>query len=237
MIRNIAFSCAVLACLSGCGAIKRNQLQSEMADIKTKQEAVNTEYRAQLEADKRLDTIRGKVDFIRDGGQVDLAPVVSILTNDTYPTQQDRDAILEWATLRDAYLRKIAAINYVPASANGLQIADFNKVHSMQAEAAVGVSRMIAALSQGLMTYHEFGERRYEVGKQFMDAIRDYQRAAALANAQAQQQAEQEAQQRFQTTLAAWGTYMQAVQARQPQITTTNCTTMGRGVNCTQVSQ
>jgi hypothetical protein len=62
-----------------------------------------------------------------------------------------------------------------------------------------------------------FTQKRYEIGKAASSAQRQYREAKAIEDQQRQLQAQQVANEQFKNNLAAWQTYMQSVNARQPE--------------------
>ncbi len=83
--------------------------------------------------------------------------------------------------------------------------------------ASAKVGDLIVALYQEKLTYGEFARKRYEITRDAADAERQYRQSTQLADQQQRMQAQQLAQQQFANSLAAWSTYMQAANARQPQ--------------------
>lgn len=85
------------------------------------------------------------------------------------------------------------------------------------AEAEAKVSELVVSLYQQKLTYGEFAQRRYTIGKAAVDASRQYREARMLQDQERQLQAQQLASQQFANSMNAWTNYMQAVNARQPQ--------------------
>jgi hypothetical protein len=186
--------------------------------------------RNQCEADyatPELDPIRHKIEFLP---QQDEAPPFEIASLDVFPSATDRPLIAKWATLRDECIKRIHAANIIPPSATPLDITYLQQEQSFANEASGKISELIVALYQQKMTYGEFAQRRYEIGKAAADAQRQYHEARVIQDADRQLQAQQIASQRFANNLNAWATYMQAVNARQPQTVYLN-----RSVHCTSV--
>ncbi len=164
-----------------------------------------------------LDPIRHKVELYR--ANVDAAPPFAIASNESYPTGEERQAIAKWATLRDACIARQRAISRVAAGATPMQATFIEQDAAFGDEITGRVSALIVALYQGKMTYGEFGQRRYEFSRDDAAAEREFRQAALIADQQRSAQAEQLAQQNFQNRLLAWSTYLQTVNARQPQPT------------------
>jgi hypothetical protein len=162
-----------------------------------------------------LDPIRFKVELSRDS--LDSAVPFAIATNDTFPSQEERVAISKWATLREACLaRQNAALSLSP-TATPLQVTQVQQDRSFLQSATAGVGDLIVALYQQKLTYGEFARKRYEITRDAAEAERQYRESRQLGGQQQQIQMQQLAQQQYANRLAAWGTYMQAVNARQPQ--------------------
>jgi hypothetical protein len=69
------------------------------------------------------------------------------------------------------------------------------------------------ALYQQNLTYGEFPKKRYEITRDAAAAERQYRQSTLLADQQKRMHAQQFAQPQFANNLAAWSTYMQAVNA------------------------
>jgi hypothetical protein len=177
-------------------------------------QSINLECKDQLRTSD-LDPIRSKVELYRDSWE-SAVPFV-IATNDTFPSQQERAAIAKWATLREeCTARQIAAFS-MPPSATPLQVTQIQQDRSFGQSASAGVRDLIVALYQEKLTYGEFARKRYEITRDAAEAERQYRESKLLTDQQQQMQLQQLAQQQFANRLAAWTTYMQAVNARQPQ--------------------
>jgi hypothetical protein len=162
-----------------------------------------------------LDPIRHKVELYRAAW--DAPPPFEVASNDSYPTEQERGAIAKWATLRDSCLARQRAVPRVQPSATPLQVAYIQQDAAFGDEVAGRVSALIVALYQGKLKYGEFAEKRYEFSRDGAAAEREFRRATLISDQQRAAQAQQLAQQNFQNRLLAWSTYIQAVNARQPQ--------------------
>ena len=96
------------------------------------------------------------------------------------------------------------------------------------------VNKLIVALYQQKMTYGEFAQRRYEIGREGAKAENDFRRSVLLADREHQEKAQQAAQDQYNAKLAAWSAYNQSVAARQPQtVRLINSPPISSSVNCT----
>lgn len=105
----------------------------------------------------------------------------------------------------------------MPPAATLLQVTEIQQDRSFGQAASAKVGDLIVALYQQKLTYGEFAKERYEITRDAADAERQYRQSMQFADQQQRMQAQQLAQQQFANRLAAWSTYMQAVNARQPQ--------------------
>jgi hypothetical protein len=222
-------------CLVGCAAIRNEQVKTEMADIRANQKAADDQCIADLEADRSLDPIRDKIELRRANAEA--PPPFSLLSNTNYPSAQEREAIVAWERERERCRNSKLAINDIPAHADGFDANFLREMNGLGLKAGGQVDALTVALSQGRMTYGEFAQKRYEVGRDLAEASRQFRQAALEADFQRRQQEGALAVQQFQAVTNAWGTYMQTIQARQPVITTGNCMAMGNTMNCTAISR
>jgi hypothetical protein len=162
-----------------------------------------------------LNPIRGKVEIVRDN--LDAPPPFAMASNEDFPTDVERQAIEKWANLRDACITRQRAARHVSEAATALQATVAERDTAYYDEVTAKVSALIVALYQRKMTYGEFAEKRYEFSRDGAAAEREYRQAMLNADQQLGMQAQQLAQQNFQNKLAVWSTYLQAVNARQPQ--------------------
>jgi hypothetical protein len=169
-------------------------------------------------ATPELDPIRHKVELSRN--MTDGPPPFEIASNDAFPTDSERVVIAKWATMRDACLKRSQALLVTPQSANAAQATFFQQDISFYRDVTAQVGKLIVALYQQKLTYGEFAQKRYEIGTQGTAAELAYRQSAIDRDQQRQMQA----QQQFANSLAAWATYMQAVEARQPQTVNINGT-------------
>jgi hypothetical protein len=177
-------------------------------------QAINSECKDQLRTSE-LDPIRSKVELYRDNyeGAVPFA----IATNDTFPSAEEKVAISKWATLREECEARQNASFSLPLSATSLQVTQIQQDRSFFHSSSAGVGDLMVALYQQKLTYGEFARKRYEITRDAADAERQYRESRQVADQQQQTQIQQLAEQQYTNRLAAWATYMQAVNARRPQ--------------------
>lgn len=162
-----------------------------------------------------LDPIRHKVELYRESPES--APPFEIASNDTFPTESDRPVIAKWATIRDECIKRSEAVSNIQPSATPLQVAFLQQDRAFGKELGGRVGELIVALYQQKLTYGEFAQKRYQISREAAAAERQFRQTTLIADQQRQMQVQQLAQQQFQNNLMAWSTYMQAVNARQPQ--------------------
>jgi hypothetical protein len=162
-----------------------------------------------------LDPIRTKVELYR--ATPEAPPPFAIASNDHFPTDVEREAIAKWATLRDECLARGRAVPSHTTAATLLQATVADTDRAFADEVAAKVSALIVALYQEKMTYGEFAQTRYEFSRDGAVARREYRQAVLTSDQQLAMQQQQLAQQNFQNKIAAWSTFIQAVNARQPQ--------------------
>jgi len=219
---------------NGGGSLHRKEAEDA---AKAQHDAIAAQFNAvrkQCEADletPELDAIRHKVQFMREQ---DATPPFEFASLDVFPTAAERPLIAKWATLRDDCLKRAHAVDAVPSNANALDASFIRQERAFSTEAEGRVSELIVALYQQKMTYGEFAERRYAIGKAASDAQRQYRESRLVEDQQLKLQAQQMANQQFTNNLNAWSNYMQAVNARQAQ--TVRLTTVNPAVHCTSTS-
>ncbi len=182
-------------------------------DISNQYKAVYDQCTVDLQIPE-LDPIRHKVEFMR---MMDAPPPFEFSSNDSFPSAIERPIIAKWATLRDDCIKRSHAINYIPKDAPPLAVSFLRQEHAFAEEAEARVSELVLALYQSKLTYGEFSQKRYEIGKAATSAQRQYREAKIIEDQQRQLQAQQVANEQFNNNLMAWSTYMQSVNARQPQ--------------------
>jgi hypothetical protein len=217
---------------NGGGSLHRK----EAADAaKAQNDAIAAQFEAvrkQCEADMAvhdLDPLRDKIQF---GRKFDSPPPFQYASLDSFPTAVDRPLIAKWATLRDACMERERAVNPVAPNATPLDDSFIRQEMAFGLEAEAKVSELVVSLYQQKLTYGEFAQRRYAIGKAAVDAGRQYREARMIQDQERQLQEQQLANQQFTNSMNAWANYMQAVNARQPQ--TVHLT--GPGVHCTSTS-
>jgi hypothetical protein len=166
-----------------------------------------------------LDPIRSKVELFRSDAEA--PPPFAMASNSTYPSAAERVAIQRWATIRDACIQRRRATLTLPPSATPMQATFIQQDRSFAYQVEGSVSELVVALYQGKLTYGEFAEKRYEIGRDEAAAERQFRAAAQSADEQRQLQARQQ----FENSLATWATVIQAINARQPH----TCTSFGAG--------
>jgi hypothetical protein len=166
-----------------------------------------------------FDAIRMKIELFR--ADAETPPPFAIASNDTFPATADRPVIAKWATARDNCIKRLDAMK--PPASNALEAAFIQQDRSFAIEAAGRLSELIVALYQGKLTYGEFAQKRYQIGRDAAAAERQFRAAALIADHERQVQEQQLAQQQFQNNLIAWSSYMQAVNARQPYTVHLDC--------------
>jgi hypothetical protein len=119
--------------------------------------------------------------------------------------------------LRDACIARQRAIRHISEGATALQATVARRDTAFYDKVTAKVSALIVARYQRKMTYAEFAQKRYEFSRDGAAAELEYRQATLNADQQLAMQAQQLAQQNFQNKLTAWSTYLQAVNARQPQ--------------------
>ncbi len=181
----------------------RSQVQSENAQCASEVQSSD------------LDIIRQKIELFRESAD---APVpFAIASNDTFPTEPERTAIAKWATIRDECNKRADAISNAGVAANPLQATILQQDRAFRQEVTARVGLLIVVLYQAKLTYGEFAQKRYEIDRDGAAAERQFRAATLIAEHDRQLQGQQLAQQQFQNNLIVWSSYMQAVNARQPQ--------------------
>lgn len=197
------------ALLSGCGPVYQANVKSDVKAMNANVQASGAECKSEL-AVPALDPIRDKVELWRE--PPDSPPPFSIMANDTFPTDAEREAISQWATIRDGCLKRANASMVVP-HATGNDASYLQQQFSVVRDVQANVGYLILALYQQKLTYGEFARKRYEITRDALAAL-NVMRQAYLDH---EQQRQLMAQQQLVSTFAAWSEYMQAVNARQPQ--------------------
>jgi len=200
------------------------EAQAAQAQVKAEYQDAQASCSHEMQAPD-FDAIRTKIELFR--AVADAPPPFAIASNDSFPTPAERPIIAKWATVRDNCLKSWAAIQ--PPSGNDLQAAVIQQDRSFATEVAGGIGELIIALYEGKLTYGEFAQKRYEIGRDGAAAERQFRAAALIADHERQLQEQQLAQEQFQNNLLAWSAYMQAVNTRQPDTVHLDCMTNRMG--------
>jgi hypothetical protein len=213
----------------GGSETRKLEMQKETAELEVNQKAAQAQCESDLQTSD-LDPIRAKIQFWR---KPDDPVPFDIAVNNDFPSEVERGAIAKWASLREACSARMDRANQVPAGATPAQAAFFQQEWAFVKDASNKVGELVVALYQGKMAYGEFAQNRYKVGQAAADAEREYRASVAIADEQRQMEARRLAQQQFANQLAAWGTYMQAVNARPIVTAPVHCTSsvIGNFVN------
>ena len=174
-----------------------------------------------------LAPLRDKIEFQR---KLDEPLPFQYASLDAFPTASERALIGKWATIRDACMAREREVDVIPPNSTPLDESFIRQEVAFGTEAEAKVSELVVALYQQKLTYGEFAERRYAIGKAATDADRQYREARLIQDQDRQLQAQQIANQQFANSVNAWANYMQAVNARQPQTVRLN------SVHCTSTS-
>ena len=180
---------------------------------------------------KELDPIRDKVELSRASSGS--PPPFDIATNKAFPTAKERTAIAKWAKIREGCVNKgdeiLKASNQ---NTNPMGSVFFEKQMEFSRQTSGQVGALIVALYQMKLSYGEFATKRYEMTSSIASAERDFRAATIMQDRQASQQdrdlqlkSQQVLLQQQQNNINAWNSYMQTVNARQPQTIRlqTNC--------------
>jgi hypothetical protein len=203
-----AITLALCVSLTACASA---QFAQDMKAKKAGIAAAGEQCKSEMLAATDLDPIRHKVELFKllsDG-----PPPFEVASNDTFPADNERPLIARWATILDSCVKRQDALLLVPSSANAQQAAVLQQRVSFLKDANAHISELIVALYQRKLTYGEFAQKRYWISSQATAAELAYRQSVIDRDEQRKLQA----QQQFANTLNAWGNYIQAVNARQPQ--------------------
>jgi hypothetical protein len=140
----------------------------QSAGIRDNIQAMNQACRQQMQADRELDPIRGKVQLMRS--TMEGAPPPGILANHSKPTAEEKATITKWATLREECVQ--GAIRYSQSlSLPPNQIPARDKYVLLLRKVNEQSGLLIAALYEGRLTYSEFATERMRVSDQFVAAV------------------------------------------------------------------
>lgn len=207
----LVFAVAIMATLlCGCAAVQNASTKRAIGQERSDILAARVQCRSDMESTE-LDPIRQKIEIFKDPFD---APVpFNIASNDSFPTDSERAVIARWATMRDACIKRYYDLLVVPPSASALQASFLSQDATFVKEANARVGELIVTLYQQKVTYGEFAYKRYELSHEAVTAEAAFRQSALEKDQQRQIQT----QQQFSNTLTAWASYMQAVNARQPQ--------------------
>ncbi|MFM0140076.1 hypothetical protein [Caballeronia grimmiae] len=214
---------------NGGGSYHREAAKAQSDALSAKFDDASKQCNADM-ATPELDPLRNKIQFAR---KFDDAPPFQYASLDAFPSTADRPLIAAWATIRDGCVQRENAIDIIPADATALDVTRIKQERAFGQEAEAKVGELILALYQQKLTYGEFAQQRYVIGKAAVDASRQYREARLLRDQERQLRAQQVANQQFMNSLNAWSTYLQAVNARQPQAVT--LTTASPRTHCTSI--
>ena len=200
----LALCISAAACTSGEPA---QEMQGRKAEIVTADEECKSEMLAATD----LDPIRNKVELYKQLS--DGPPPSEFASNNTFPTDQERPLIAQWAAIRDSCIERQEAWLVVPTSANAQVVAVLQQEVSIFKEATANIGELIVSLCQQKLTYGEFAQKRYWISSQASALELAYRQSVLDRDEQRRLQA----QQQFTATLTGWGNYVQAVEARQPK--------------------
>ena len=174
-----------------------------------------------------LNLIRNKVELSRT--TISGPPPFEIATNNSFPTQKEKQAISIWAKIREQCSKqtKEALSQNDTLVANAMQRAYADKQMEFRRQMDGQLSALVVALYQSKLTYGEFSQKRYELVESIVSAERDYRAATLIQDRDVQVRSEQLALQQQANNINAWNVYMQSVNARQPQTVRlqSNCNT------------
>ena len=182
-----------------------------------------------------LNSIRNKVELLRTANSG--PPPFEIATNNSFPTQKEKQAISIWAKLREQCGKqsKEALSQNDTLVANAMQQAYVDKQKEFRRQIEGQLSSLVVALYQSKLTYGEFAQKRYELVESVVSAEREYRAATLIRDRDLQVRSEQLALQQQANNINAWNVYMQSVNARQPQTVRlqSNCNTTKVGNSST----
>ena len=218
MHRSLTWLLAICLGLAGCAVVQnaetRNDVERQRADLT--QAALQCHQ--EMVATSDLEPILGKIEL--DRPVPDSAPPFSITSDDTFATDAERQAIKKWASLRDECARHRDTIIQRPIRATPYVHLLLDQEFAVAKDGTASVDQLILALYERKLSYGEFASKRYELGREMMAAFRAIRQSAVTHDEQVSAQA----QEQFARNLEAWSTYLQAVNARQPQTVVINGT-------------
>lgn len=176
---------------------------------------LNAQCRREMEA-LALNSIRNKVQLYRSLNEG--PPPFDIITNKSFPTGKEKESIKLWAKMReDCAQREDEVLASVPKSSSQMQQAYDDKQLEFHRQLQSGINALVVSLYQSKLTYGEFALKRYDFTRNVLGAERDFRAAKLLQDREMLLKATELALQQQQNNIAAWNTYVQSVNARQPQ--------------------
>lgn len=200
---------------NGGGRLHREQAHRQQMDEIVASSKIALE---QCKADTQnpvLDPIREKVELFRVDATV--GPSFELASNQSFANDAERTAIAAWANVRSSCNERMARLPRLPPAASQMQMATDRKILEIQLAVRGEVDKLIVALYQQKLTYGEFVQRRYEIGRDGAKAENDFLQAVALADKERQEKAHRVAQEQYNAQIQAWSSFNQALTARQPQ--------------------
>lgn len=129
---------------------------------------LDTEFTLRVGGNPALAPLSGKVDF--DGTK---APSFAILSNDNYPTPEEREAVRFYGELRDEYMARFREID-----------RKYSNPYAQIAEASRNAMAILwADLYQGRLTYGQFAQSRQRVQQATRAEYDRYQSSMAARQA------------------------------------------------------
>jgi hypothetical protein len=218
MTRLRVFAILLLLVVAGCASPERGQSAGQLWQQES--DGIAAKFRWQMETNKALDPIRGKVALYSPR---DIK--FEMLANTDRPTSEERAAILVLARIREESIQEQRAVDEKYQN-------PFRRVSEAQRQA---VSAVWADLYNGAITYGESARKRQEIDAA-TTAAREQLRTAMAAEAAAIEQA---SIQRLNNYLLLQQTLQQQRQTQIPPLQTnqtirlqTTCYTVGNMVFC-----
>jgi hypothetical protein len=231
--------------LSGCGVVRKMEAEQKtqhendlLAQLKLTSQQVFQECLNRYNINE-LDIIRNKVELSRN--DLEGAAPFDILSNNTYPTEQESASIKIWAGLRDTCLTKMnQEATPIISQMNPANQLVINTRRGFGKAVAQQIGYLIVALYEKKITYSEFAKKRTDFSTASANADRDYIKAMQEQNYQRRMEQAKLAQEQFANQQRAWAQFFQGLQAMQPRapsVSTAQCTQFGNTVNCVGVQR
>jgi len=216
---------------NGGGKIHKEEAQQQQDAVSAPLKSAADQCREDAQS-PALDPIRSKVELIKS--DPNMSPPFEVATNEAFPSESERPVIAAWAKIRESCTQRMSSLPRLLPSASPLQVTTDRKARELELGVSAEVNKLIVALYQQKMTYGEFAQRRYEIGRDGAKALTDFKQSVLLADRDHQEKAQQVAQDQYNAKLAAWSAYNQSVAARQPQtVRLINSPPIPTSVNCT----